>query len=89
MLFDRPYKKFYNHEPRRKIIYTQSERLGWQLHVISAKAGHEVKLQRYPQGNTIGLDTGLRRYDIRKFPQFKSIIFNYSIRSSDEKEKKV
>jgi hypothetical protein len=29
---------------------------------------------RNPLDNTVGLDTGLRRYDVRKFPQLKSII---------------
>jgi hypothetical protein len=31
--------------------------------------------QRYPEGRTIKLDTGLRRYDVKIFPEIEPLIF--------------
>jgi hypothetical protein len=48
-----------------------------QLFVIPAKGwAHSEAFQRYPEVITTKLDTSLRRYDVKVFPEIESLILD-------------
>jgi organic hydroperoxide reductase OsmC/OhrA len=46
----------------------------YRIEVRHKRRTRSEAFQRYPSGNIIGLDAGLRRYDVMRFPQLKSLV---------------